>query len=57
VPEKPGLYHHDERLEEEMVRIEKDVRHQLMQHIIDSRRRNVNKNSTHYQYFEKKTPG
>lgn len=54
VPEKPGLYRHDKKLEEEMVRIEKNVRHQLMQHIIDSRGGNVNKNSTYYQYFERK---
>ncbi|MFY9796026.1 MAG: hypothetical protein WAK17_10800 [Candidatus Nitrosopolaris sp.] len=37
-----------------MVRIEKDVRHQLMQHIIDSREGIVNRNSTHYRYFQNK---
>ena len=51
-PEEPGSYRHDKKLEEEMVRMEKDVRHQLMQHIIDSREGIMNTNSTHYQYFE-----
>jgi hypothetical protein len=54
VPEKPGVWHHDRKLEEDMVRIEKDVRHKLMQHIIDSRGGIVNANSTHYRYFENK---
>ncbi len=36
------------------VRIEKDVRYQLMQHIIDSREGKVNTNSTHYRYFQNK---
>jgi hypothetical protein len=39
---------------EEMVRKEKDVRHKLMQHIIDSREGIMNTNSKHYQYFENK---
>jgi hypothetical protein len=54
VPDKPGYYSYDEKIFEEMVRIEKDVRHQLMQHIIDSREGIVNTNSTHYRYFENK---
>jgi hypothetical protein len=53
-PDKPGHYGYDEKLFEEMVRIEKDVRHQLMQHIIDSREGIVNRNSTYYRYFENK---
>jgi hypothetical protein len=39
---------------EEMVRVEKDVRHQLMKHIIDSKGGIVNTNSTHYRYFQNK---
>ena len=52
-PEK-GVYIHDKELEEDMVRIEKDVRHNLMQQIIDSRGGIVNTNSTHYRYLENK---
>jgi len=33
---------------------EKDVRHKLMQHIINSRKGVKNTNSTHYRYFEDK---
>jgi hypothetical protein len=33
---------------------EKDVRHKLMQHIIDSREGIMNTTSTHYEYFEDK---
>jgi hypothetical protein len=56
IPDKPGYYRydHDEKIFKEMVRIEKDVRHQLMQHIIDSRKGIMNTNSTHYRYFEDK---
>jgi hypothetical protein len=53
-PEKPGSYRYEDMLYEEMVRVEKDVRHQLMQHIIDSRGGIVNTNSTHYRYFQNK---
>lgn len=56
VPDKPGYYRYDydKKIFEEMVRVEKDVRHQLMRHIIDSREGIVNRNSTHYRYFENK---
>jgi hypothetical protein len=39
---------------EEMVKKEKEIRHELMQHIIDSREGIVNTNSTHYRYYENK---
>jgi hypothetical protein len=55
-PDEPGYYHYDfdEKIYEEMVRKEKDIRHQLMQDIIDSRQGILNTNSKHYEYFEDK---
>lgn len=44
----------DRKIYEEMKLKEKDVRHKLMQHIVDSRKGIMNTNSTHYQYFEGK---
>lgn len=37
-----------------MERKEKEVRHSLMQHIIESRNRIFNTNSMHYRYLEDK---
>ncbi|MGA9154288.1 MAG: hypothetical protein WBZ36_27210 [Candidatus Nitrosopolaris sp.] len=54
MPDKPGLYDYDKKVHEEMKIKEKDVRHKLMQHIIDSRKGIMNTNSTYYQYFEDK---
>jgi hypothetical protein len=54
VLDKPGNYRFDQKMYEEMVNKEKEVRHELMQHIIDSRQRIVNINSKHYQYFQDK---
>ncbi|MGA9151704.1 MAG: hypothetical protein WBZ36_14095 [Candidatus Nitrosopolaris sp.] len=54
IPDKPGSYDFDWNIHHDMVRKEKDVRHKLMQHIIDSRKGIMNTNSTHYQYFEYK---
>jgi hypothetical protein len=54
MPDKPGSYDFDKKIYEEMKIKEKDVRHKLMQHIIDSRKGIMNTNSTHYQYFEDK---
>jgi predicted metal-binding protein len=49
---KSGCYDYDKKIYESMVRKEKEVRHHLMQHIIDSRNGFMHTNSTHYQYFE-----
>jgi hypothetical protein len=54
IPDKPGSYDYDKKVHEEMKIKEKDVRHKLMQHIVDSRKGIMNTNSTHYQYFEYK---
>ena len=54
IHDKLGSYDFDRKICEEMERKEKDVRHELMQHITDSREGIVNTNSTHYQYFENK---
>ncbi|HXX98156.1 MAG TPA: hypothetical protein VEL11_13680 [Candidatus Bathyarchaeia archaeon] len=54
VPDKPGHYRFDQKMYEEMVTKEKEIRHELMQHIIDSREGIVNTNSTHYRYYENK---
>lgn len=50
----PGHYDFDEKLCDEMKKKEKEVRHNLMQHIIDSRRGILNIDSKHYGYFEDK---
>jgi hypothetical protein len=54
IPDKPGHYRFDQKMYEEMVKKEKEIRHQLMQHIIDYRERKVNTNSTHHRYFQNK---
>ena len=54
IPDRPGLYDYDKKVHEEMKIKEKDVRHKLMQHIINSRKGIMNTNSTHYRYFEDK---
>lgn len=54
IPDEPGSYDFDKKIYEEMKIKEKDVRHKLMQHIIDSRGGSLNTNSTHYRYFEDK---
>jgi hypothetical protein len=52
IPNEPGRYAYDEKINENMIKKEKEVRHQLMQHIIDSRNGSIHTNSTHYQYFK-----
>jgi hypothetical protein len=56
MPDNPGSlarsYDFDRKICEGMKIKEKDARHQLMQHIIDSRNRFMHTNSTHYRYFK-----
>jgi hypothetical protein len=54
IPDEPGCYDYDKKIYENMVRKEKEVRHQLMQHLVDSRNGFMHTNSTHYRYFEDK---
>jgi hypothetical protein len=54
IHDEPGCYDHDKKICENMVRKEKEVRHKLMQHIIDSRKGIMDTNSTYYQYFKDK---
>jgi hypothetical protein len=54
IPDEPGCYDYDKRIYENMVRKEKEVRRQLMQHIINSRKGIIDTNSTYYQYFKDK---
>jgi hypothetical protein len=46
-----GSYSYDKEIANEMERKEEEVRHELMQHIIDSRGGIINTNSTHYAYL------
>jgi hypothetical protein len=54
ISDKAGCYDNDKKIYESMVRKEREVRHQLMKHIIDSRKGSMHTNSTHYQYFTNK---
>jgi hypothetical protein len=54
IPDEPRRYDYDRKIYENMVRKEKEVRHQLMHHIVDSRNGFMHTNSTHYRYFEDK---
>lgn len=54
IPGKPGYCKFDKKIADEMEAKEKEVRHQLMEHIVDSRKGIMNTNSTYYQYFEDK---
>ena len=47
----PGSYRYDKEKATEMERKEEEIRHELMQHIIDSRGGIINTNSTHYAYL------
>lgn len=47
----PGSYRYDKKKACEMERKEKEIRHKLMQHIIDTRGGIINTNSTHYIYL------
>ena len=46
-----GSYSYDKEIANEMERKEEEIRHELMQHIIDSRGGIINTNSTHYAYL------
>ena len=46
-----GSYRYDKEKATEMERKEEEIRHELMQHIIDSRGGIINTNSTHYAYL------
>jgi hypothetical protein len=46
-----GGYRYDKEKAIEMERKEEEIRHVLMQHIIDTRRGTINTNSTHYSYL------
>jgi hypothetical protein len=50
-PEEPGSYRYDKEIANEMERKEQEIRHELMQQIIDSREGIINTNSTHYAYL------
>jgi hypothetical protein len=52
-PDKPGGYEFD-KICNEMVRKEEELRHESMQHIIDSREGIMNTTSKHYEYFGEK---
>lgn len=54
IPDEPGSYDFDKKVHEEMKIKEKNVRHKLIQHIIDSRKGIRNTNSTYTLYFEHK---
>jgi hypothetical protein len=47
----PGSYRFDKKKANEMERKEQEIRHDLMQHILDSRGGIINTNSTHYEYL------
>lgn len=49
-----GPYDLDDKIYDEMERKEKEVRHDLMQHIIESRKGSLNTSSMHYRYLEDK---
>jgi hypothetical protein len=51
IPDKRGLYRFD-KIREERAEKEKDVCHEAMQHIIDSRQGIMNTNSKHYEYLK-----
>ena len=46
-----GGYRYDKEKAKEMERKEEEIRHELMQHVIDSRGGIINTNSTHYEYL------
>jgi hypothetical protein len=46
-----GGYRYDKEKANEMERKEEEIRHELMQHVIDSRGGIINTNSTHYEYL------
>ena len=46
-----GSYRYDKEKATEMEKKEEEIRHELMQHIIDSRGGIINTNSTHYAYL------
>lgn len=50
-PEKTGCYYYDDAKRQEFEKIEEDVRHNLMQNIVDNRDGVLNKHSTHYAYL------
>ncbi|MDQ6668482.1 MAG: hypothetical protein M3Y53_09690 [Thermoproteota archaeon] len=47
----PGSYRYDKEKADEMGTKEEEIRHELMQHIIDSRWGIIHTNSTHYTYL------
>jgi len=51
ISEEPGNYRYDKVIADEMERKEQEIRHELMQQIIDSREGILNTNSTHYTYL------
>jgi hypothetical protein len=51
IHEEPGSYRYDKEIADEMERKEKEIRHELMQQIIDSREGIINTNSTHHAYL------
>ena len=55
IPDKQGLSRFD-KIREERAEKEKDVCHESMQRIIDSRQGIMNTNSKHYEYLEGELP-
>jgi hypothetical protein len=51
ISEEPGNYRYDKVIADEMERKEQEIRHELMQQIIDSSEGILNTNSTHYTYL------